>query len=272
MAEFGGMRGITEAGFGRLEAAVAAPQASMFGEELYAGVVSKAAALCQAIVRAHPFSDGNKRVALVALDLFLEANGFALAATNDQAYTTIMALARGEMTLRRGTRIGSRESGILAACGIAQVAVVRKPKVGVLSTGDELLAPGQALEPASVYDSNGAIVAAAVIEAGGEPIALGAIADDEAALERAIRDALATCDLVLLSGGTSKGAGDLSLVDRREGGGEHPVRVTPGALHLDDRRPEVGQQGAHERRGQERAQVHHAQAGQRPARGRRQCS
>jgi death on curing protein len=97
MAEFGGMRGITEAGFGRLEAAAAAPQASVFGEELYVGVVSKAAALCQAIVRAHPFSDGNKRVALVALDLFLEANGFTLAATNDQAYSTIMALARGEM-------------------------------------------------------------------------------------------------------------------------------------------------------------------------------
>jgi death-on-curing protein len=97
MTEFGGMRGITEAGFGRLEAAAAAPQASAFGEELYAGVVSKAAALCQAIVRAHPFSDGNKRVALVALDLFLDANGSALRATNDQAYTTIMALARGEM-------------------------------------------------------------------------------------------------------------------------------------------------------------------------------
>jgi death on curing protein len=97
MAEFGGMRGITEAGFGRLEAAAAAPRASMFGEELYAGVPSKAAALCQAIVRAHPFTDGNKRVALVALDLFLDANGSTLAATNDEAYAAIMALARGEM-------------------------------------------------------------------------------------------------------------------------------------------------------------------------------
>ena len=97
MAEFGGMRGVTEAGFGRLEAAAAAPQASMFCEELYAGVPSKAAALCQAIARAHPFTDGNKRVALVALDLFLEANGAALTATNDEAYAVIMALARGEM-------------------------------------------------------------------------------------------------------------------------------------------------------------------------------
>src|SRR5919109_5170734 len=97
MAEFGGMRGITEAGFGRLEAAAAVPQASMFGEDIYADAPGKAAALCQAIVRTHPFSDGNKRVALVALDLFLTGNGYALAATNDDAYATIMALARGEM-------------------------------------------------------------------------------------------------------------------------------------------------------------------------------
>jgi death on curing protein len=97
IAEFGGMRGITEAGFGRLEAAAATPQASMFGEDIYPGVTEKAAALCQAIVRAHPFSDGNKRVALVALALFLIQNGYALVATNDQAYVTIMALARGEL-------------------------------------------------------------------------------------------------------------------------------------------------------------------------------
>jgi death on curing protein len=97
LAEFGGMRGITEAGFGRLEAAAATPQASMFGQDLYPGVTEKAAALCQAIVRAHPFSDGNKRVALVALDVFLVRNSRALAATNDEVYATIMALARGEL-------------------------------------------------------------------------------------------------------------------------------------------------------------------------------
>ncbi|HEV3371253.1 MAG TPA: molybdopterin biosynthesis protein, partial [Xanthobacteraceae bacterium] len=56
-------------------------------------------------------------------------------------------IARGEVLLRRGTRIGSREIGMLAACGIAQVEVVRKPKVAVLSTGDELVAPGDALKP-----------------------------------------------------------------------------------------------------------------------------
>src|SRR6202035_4889855 len=69
-------------------------------------------------------------------------------------------IARGEVVLRRGSRIGSREIGMLAACGIAAVKVVRKPNVAVLSTGDELVAPGEPLAPAEVYDSHGAIIAA----------------------------------------------------------------------------------------------------------------
>jgi putative molybdopterin biosynthesis protein len=139
-------------------------------------------------------------------------------------------IARGEVVLRRKTRLSSREIGMLAACGLAEIDVVRRPKVAVLSTGDELAAPGVALGPARVYDSNGAIIAAAVAEAGGEAVAFGAFPDDEAALEGAVRGALAACDLVVLSGGTSKGAGDLShrIVSKLGDILVHGVALKPG--------------------------------------------
>jgi putative molybdopterin biosynthesis protein len=155
-------------------------------------------------------------------------------------------IARGETLLRRGARIGSREIGMLAACGLGAVDVVRRPKVAVLSTGDELVPLGEALRPAGVYDSNGAIIAAAVSEAGGEPVAFGAFPDDEAALDRAIRGALARCDMVVLSGGTSKGAGDLShrVVSTlgRPGILVHGVALKPGkplCLAVADGKPVV---------------------------------
>jgi putative molybdopterin biosynthesis protein len=110
--------------------------------------------------------------------------------------------------------------------------VVRRPKVAVLSTGDELTPPGAPLKPAGVYDSNGAIVAAAVEEAGGEPVRFGAFPDDETTLELAVRTALEACDMVILSGGTSKGAGDLShrVVSRLGAPGivVHGVALKPG--------------------------------------------
>ena len=119
-------------------------------------------------------------------------------------------IARGEALLRAGIIIGSREIGMLAACGIAEVTVVRKPRVAVISTGDELVQPGETLRPAAIYDTNGAIVTAAINENGGQAHFLGAVADDEEALEAAMRKALGDSDMLVLSGGTSKGAGDVS--------------------------------------------------------------
>jgi putative molybdopterin biosynthesis protein len=141
-------------------------------------------------------------------------------------------IARGETLLRRGTVVGSREIGMLAACGIAQIPVFRRPRVGVLSTGDELVAPGEPLRPAAIYDANGPIVAAAVAENGGEAVSYGAFPDEEAALDAALRRVFAECDAVILSGGTSKGAGDLThrLVGRLGAPGivAHGVALKPG--------------------------------------------
>jgi putative molybdopterin biosynthesis protein len=141
-------------------------------------------------------------------------------------------IARGEALLRAGTIIGSREIGICAACGIAQVAVARKLRVAVISTGDELVQPGKQLTPAAIYDINGAIVTAAVNENGGEAAFLGAVPDDEVLLEVAMRKALAQSDMLVVSGGTSKGAGDVShrIIARlgKPGIIAHGVALKPG--------------------------------------------
>lgn len=141
-------------------------------------------------------------------------------------------LARGEVILRRGTIIGSREIGLMAACGIAAVEVYRRPRVAVVSTGDELVAPGEPLRPAAIYDANGPTVLAAIAENGGEPVSFGAVPDNEEKLRAALHEALATCDAVILSGGTSKGAGDYTarLVGELGAPGiiAHGVALKPG--------------------------------------------
>src|SRR5215469_8515924 len=118
-------------------------------------------------------------------------------------------LSRGETVLRAGQVLTSREVGMLAAVGSATVEVWRRPRVAIISTGDEIVAPGKPIRPGAVYDSNAAIIAAAVEEAGGIPKPLGIGPDDEIVLSRLVDEGLATADMVIMSGGTSKGAGDL---------------------------------------------------------------
>jgi putative molybdopterin biosynthesis protein len=137
----------------------------------------------------------------------------------------------GETVLFAGTRLTSRETGVLAAIGCAAVPVARRPRVAILSTGDEIVQPGQPMRAGLVYDSNGRILADAVAELGAEPWLLGAFRDDEAELRAALARALAEADLVLLSGGTSKGEGDLNarVVSTLEPGiVVHGVALKPG--------------------------------------------
>ncbi|MDR3634455.1 MAG: molybdopterin biosynthesis protein [Isosphaeraceae bacterium] len=139
-------------------------------------------------------------------------------------------MARGELVLRKGTALTSRETGVLAAIGRDAVPVVRRPRVAIVSTGDEIVAPGEPMRPAGVYDANATLLADAVRELGGDPLRLGVVPDDENALAHVLDRALA-CDLVLVSGGTSKGAGDVSyrvLAKRTPGIVVHGVALKPG--------------------------------------------
>jgi len=92
----GGAVGVRE--LGGVESAVAQPQMTFGGEELYPTIESKATALCFSLVMNHPFVDGNKRIGHAAMETFLVMNGFEIAANVDHAETTILTLAAGELS------------------------------------------------------------------------------------------------------------------------------------------------------------------------------
>jgi putative molybdopterin biosynthesis protein len=141
-------------------------------------------------------------------------------------------IAEGETVLRIRERLTSRETGLLAAIGCDRLHVYRQPQVGIFSTGDEITQPGDAIQPGQVFDSNAQILADAVREAGGHPVRLGIVCDDAAILRERLSTALQQCDMVLLSGGTSKGAGDICYrvvhAVTRPGVAAHGVALKPG--------------------------------------------
>ena len=141
-------------------------------------------------------------------------------------------ITAGETVLRRGHVLTSRDTGVLAAIGAGRIDVWRKPVVAILSTGDEIIAPGEPMQPAKVYDSNAQILADAVRELGGEPLRMGIAGDNLTELRERLHQAINSADIVLLSGGTSKGAGDLSyraVAELRDPGiVAHGVALKPG--------------------------------------------
>ncbi|ABP51410.1 MULTISPECIES: molybdopterin biosynthesis protein [Pyrobaculum] len=139
-------------------------------------------------------------------------------------------ISAGEVVLRRCTRLTAREIGVLAALGMRKVRVIKRPKVGIISTGDELTPPGKPLGPGKLYDVNTYTLIAAVAEAGGEPIPYGIVEDVEESYRAAIAKALSETDVVLISGGTSAGVADLTYRVLGELGDVlfHGVMVKPG--------------------------------------------
>jgi len=114
----------------------------------------------------------------------------------------------GQVVLPSGRRLNVADIGALGALGKSEVSVRRKPRVAIISTGDELVAHGETLTPGKIRDVNAVMLASAVLEEGGHPHVLGIIKDNEQAVRSALLSALKEHDLVLLSGGTSVGEKD----------------------------------------------------------------
>mgnify|MGYP003879478011 CR=1 FL=1 len=138
--------------------------------------------------------------------------------------------------------------GALAACGVSEVAVLQKPRVGVLSTGGELLDIDGEPKPGCVYDINSHTLSCALRMFGCEVVSLGKVSDEPAALKSAITDGIKRCDLLILSGGSSLGEGDVVVGVLSELGRLlfHGIAVKPGkptVLALVKGRPLVGLPG-----------------------------
>ncbi|SFS44839.1 molybdopterin biosynthesis protein [Halostagnicola kamekurae] len=153
-------------------------------------------------------------------------------------------VAAGERAVGPGTRLTPRDIGLLSALGREEVPVRSKPRVGIVSTGDELVRPGEPIESArgEIYDVNSYTVAAGVEDAGGEPVLYPHAGDDPAEMERVLREAAAECDLVLSSGSTSASTVDV-IYRVIEDQGEllvHGVSVKPGKPMLVGRLEDAG--------------------------------
>jgi molybdopterin molybdotransferase len=138
--------------------------------------------------------------------------------------------ARGDTVCPEGKRLSPRDIGVLAAAGCTTVPVVRMPKIGIISTGNELVPISKKPLPGQVRDVNSYVVASFVQEQGGTPLLFGIIRDDRDALRAAISRAAVECDAVLISGGSSKDDRDMVAAVIGEQGEVlvHGIAISPG--------------------------------------------
>ena len=140
-------------------------------------------------------------------------------------------ISAGDVVLRAGTLITAREIAVLAGLGISRVKVYRPPKVTVFSTGIELTPPGEPLPPGHLYDVDGYVVTALLRELGADVEFRGILPDDYNAMMRAISEALETSDVLITTGSTSAGYGDMIYRVFRDVGAEiivHGLKARPG--------------------------------------------
>ena len=156
----------------------------------------------------------------------------------------------GAVAVPAGRRLRAADLGGLAALGVTRVSVRERPRIAILSTGDEVVPVGATPGPAQVRDVNATTVAAVVAQAGGVPVACGIVRDDAAEIEYALRGAVEDADAVVLSAGSSVSVRDLTaqVVARLGSPGVlvHGIAIKPGkptVLALCDGMPIVGLPG-----------------------------
>jgi molybdenum cofactor synthesis domain-containing protein len=122
----------------------------------------------------------------------------------------------GELLFPAGTELRPAVLGVLASVGLVELTAIPAARVGALSTGDELIEDGGPLAPGQIRESNRTMLLGALAQAGCVPIDLGLVRDDEEALEAVLRDAAASCDAIVTSGGVSMGDFDIvkAVLDR----------------------------------------------------------
>lgn len=159
-------------------------------------------------------------------------------------------IQEGERVLSKLTLLTSRELGVLAAMGFDSISVVKKPRIAIFSSGDEVMELGSKLEPGKLHDINSTAIATSILEEGGIPIYLGIIEDKYDVIENALKGVMGQYDLVLISGGTSAGMGDMlyDIIDKLGEPGLliHGVKVKPGKptiLAVCDGTPFIGLPG-----------------------------
>jgi len=136
----------------------------------------------------------------------------------------------GEPVLQGGRRLSAQDVGVLAAAGCRNVPVIRMPKIGILSTGNELVPVSVRPQAGQVRDVNSYVIAAAVRDWGCFPVLYGIVRDEREALSTGINKATEDCDVVLVSGGSSKDERDMvsAIIDERGEVLIHGIAIAPG--------------------------------------------
>jgi len=137
----------------------------------------------------------------------------------------------GELVLRAGDILTPARLGVLSALGFTSARVLRRPKVAILSTGDELLRPGEPLRPGMIYDVNWITMMASVLALGGEPSFLGVAKDEISELTARMAEGLKSADMLIATGASSVGASDLMREALGDLGADvvvDGIRVKPG--------------------------------------------